>query len=295
MWPVIVNIPMPFGWKPLAIPAFGLMVVIAFLAAVGLMRRLVKREGVDPAKVEPLFTIILLGAVVGGRLFHVLTNLDDFKGHWLDVIRIDKGGMVMYGGLLAVVIGGLWYLAAARLPIWKIADVGAICGALGLGIGRIGCVLAGCDYGKEVPSSFPLAVKFPSATQPGSFFGLAVPPNKTHLAPDDHWVHPTQVYQSLCGFLTALILYFLWRRRRFPGQVFAAFLVLKPAYRFVIEYLRGDADRGVFQVGSFTLSQAQIIGVLVAAFGVGLWVVLARRNRNTVAPFKATEAITGPK
>jgi phosphatidylglycerol---prolipoprotein diacylglyceryl transferase len=283
MWPVIVTIPLPFGWKPLAIPAFGLMVVIAFLTAIGLMRRLLRREGVPPEKVEPLFTIMLLGTVVGGRLFHVLTNLEDFRGNWIDVIRIDKGGMVMYGGLIAVVVGSLWYLRYAKLPMWRVADVGAICGALGLGIGRIGCILAGCDYGREVPASFPLAVKFPSAIEPGSFFGLTVPPNKGNLAPDDHWVHPTQVYQAVAGFLTALILYQLWKRRRFPGQVFAAFLFLKPAYRFVIEFFRGDVDRGVFQVGSLMLSQAQIIGAFIAALAVVLWIVLGRRARNAAA------------
>jgi len=283
MWPVIATIPLPFGWKPLAIPAFGLMVVIAFLVSIGLMKKLAKREGVAPEKIEPLFTILLIGAVVGGRLFHVLTNLDDFKGHWLDVIRIDKGGMVMYGGLICVVVGGIWYLKARRLPIWRVADVGAICGALGLGIGRIGCILAGCDYGREVSPDFPLAIRFPSATQAGSFFGLTVPPNKNALAPTDHWVHPTQVYQSVAGFLTFLFLYWLWRRRRFPGQVFAAFLFLKPAYRFVIEYFRGDADRGVFRVGPMTLSQAQIIGVAVAAVGVVLWIVLDRRSRKAAA------------
>jgi phosphatidylglycerol:prolipoprotein diacylglycerol transferase len=96
-------------------------------------------------------------------------------------------------------------------------------------------------------------------------------------------VHPTQVYQSACGFLTFLLLYWLWRRRRFPGQVFAAFLFLKPAYRFVVEFFRGDADRGVFKVGSMTLSQAQIIGVAVAAVAVVAWIVLDRRSRNAAA------------
>ena len=107
-----------------------------------------------------------LGIVVGGRLFHVLTHLDDFKGRWIDVIRIDKGGMVMYGGLIAVFVWqGPLVPASRKLPVLRVADVGAIAGALGLGIGRIGCILAGCDYGKPVDPSFPLAIRFPSATR----------------------------------------------------------------------------------------------------------------------------------
>src|SRR5436190_20947392 len=147
MWPTLVTIPLPFGWGSLPLPAFGFMVVVAFLTGIGVMRKLARKDGIPPEKLEPLFTIVLLGTVVGGRLFHVLTNLEDFKGHWLDVVRIDKGGMVMYGGFIAVVIGGLWYLKAAKLPVWRVADIGAMCGALALGIGRIGCLLAGCDFG----------------------------------------------------------------------------------------------------------------------------------------------------
>jgi phosphatidylglycerol:prolipoprotein diacylglycerol transferase len=275
MWPIIVSIPMPFGWGPVKIPAFGFMVVLAFLTSTSLMRRLAKKEGIAPEKLEPLFMIILIGTVVGGRLFHVLTHLDEFQGHWIDAIRIDKGGMVMYGGMIAVVAGGLWYVWRAKLPVWDLADIGAVCGALALGIGRIGCMLAGCDYGKPVDRAFPLAVHFPSKGQPGSFFGISVPASADGLGPPG-WVHPTQLYQSACGFLTFAFLWWLWRHRRFPGQVFAALLVLKPAYRFGIEFLRGDADRGF--IGG--LSQAQFIGILVAATGVVFWVVLRRRAKR---------------
>jgi phosphatidylglycerol:prolipoprotein diacylglycerol transferase len=188
--------------------------------------------------------------------------------------------MVMYGGLIAVVLGGLWYLRRAKLPLWDLADIGAVCGSLALGLGRIGCILAGCDYGKPVDPGFPLAVRFPTHDQPGSFFGLHPPPTRMNLAPEG-WVHPTQVYLSASGLLTSLVLYWLWRRRRFPGQVFAAFLFLKPAYRFVIEYFRGDADRGFVSLGPLgTLSQAQAIGIVVAAAAVVLWVVLRRRSRK---------------
>jgi phosphatidylglycerol---prolipoprotein diacylglyceryl transferase len=276
MWPIIASIPMPFGWGPLKIPAFGFMVVVAFLTSTSLMRRLAKREGIAPERLEPLFMILLVGTIVGGRLFHVLTNLGDFKGHWLDVVRIDKGGMVMYGGMIAVVVGGLWYLWRAKLPMWRIADIGAVCGALGLGLGRIGCILAGCDYGRSVDPSFPLAIKFPTRDAPGSLFGIPFPPNDTNLAPEGVWLHPTQVYQSASGFLTAAFLYWLLKHRRFPGQVFAALLILKPAYRFVIEYFRGDPDRGF--IGG--LSQAQFIGIIVAAVGVVLWIVLAQRAKR---------------
>jgi phosphatidylglycerol:prolipoprotein diacylglycerol transferase len=258
------------------------MVVIAFLVSTWLMRRLARREGIRGEKLEPLFMIVLVGTVVGGRLAHVLTNLEDFRDRWLDAIRIDKGGMVMYGGLAAVVLGGLWYLRRAKLPVWTIADLGAVCGAIALGIGRIGCVLAGCDYGKPVDPSFPLAVRFPTHASGGVFLGIHVPPLPPHaprLAAEG-FRHPVQVYQSLAGFAAAAVLWALWRRRRFPGQVLAAFLFVKAAYRFALEYLRGDEDRGWIA----GLSQAQFFGIVVAAAAVVLWAVLARRAPRLAPP-----------
>jgi phosphatidylglycerol:prolipoprotein diacylglycerol transferase len=275
MWPILFTIPMPFGWGPLRIPAFGFMVVTAFLVSTGWMRRLAKREGIPPEKLEPMFMIVLVGIVAGGRLFYVLTNLGEFEGRWLDAIRIDKGGMVMYGGLIAVVVGAFLYLRRAKLPPWTLADIGAVCGALAIGIGRIGCILAGCDYGKPVDPDFPLAVRFPTHAESGSFFGLTVPPlpsNAARLA-GEGWRHPTQVYQCLAGLATAAFLYWLLRHRRFPGQVLAAFLFLKASYRFGLEYLRGDEGRG--WIGPF--SQAQFIGLIMAAVAVFLWIVLSRR------------------
>jgi prolipoprotein diacylglyceryltransferase len=126
-----------------------------------------------------------------------------------------------------------------------------------------------------VDPGFPLAIRFPTHADPGSFFGIEVPPLPPYAArlAAEGWRHPTQVYQSLAGFATAGVLWWLLRHRRFPGQVLAAFLFLKAAYRFVLEYFRGDEDRG--WIGP--LSQAQFFGILVAVAAVVLWVVLARR------------------
>ncbi|HYC77966.1 MAG TPA: prolipoprotein diacylglyceryl transferase [Planctomycetota bacterium] len=280
MWPVIVEIPIPFTDLRAPIRSFGLMVVIAFLAATGLMRRLCEREKTATRDdLERLFFYELFAVVLGSRALYVLTSLGEFRGRWFDVIRIDKGGMVMYGGLIAVVAVGLWYLRRRKLPVWRIADVGAVAGALGLGIGRIGCLLVGDDYGAPCSADFPLGIKFPTPTAPGSLWGLTIPADNGNLAGrfQGVWLHPAQIYMSVNGFLMALALYTLWKRKRFHGQVLAAFILLKAVTRGVIEEFRGDEDRGFVSLGFWTPSTSQFVGALTAVGAVVLWIVLSRR------------------
>ncbi len=276
MWPVVAKIPLPFKDGSLTLSAFGLMVVLAFLAGSFVMKRLARREGIlDERKLENLFLWILAAIVVGARALYVLTNLHEFQGRWIDVIRIDKGGMTMYGALLLGASVAWLQIRRYGLPTWPLLDAGAVGAALGLGIGRIGCLLVGDDYGKECSADFPLRIKFSTRQSPGEFLGITIPANNGNLAGDHAglWLHPTQVYMSINGFLLAVVLYWLWKRKTFHGQIFAAFFFLKAVTRSVIEVFRDDSDRG--WVGP--LSTSQFIGLVTAVGAVALWLVLSRR------------------
>lgn len=283
MWPVIFEIPLP-GGHHLPLRSFGLMVVVAFLVATGWMRRMCEREGTaDRDRLERLFLYELLAVVAGARLMYVLTDLEHFSGRWLDVVRIDKGGMVMYGGLLGAVFVGLWYLRKEKLPMWRIADTGGVAGALGLGIGRIGCLLVGDDFGKPCDADFPLGIMFPTATTPGSLYGLAISPDNGNLIPrafQGIWLHPAQIYMSVNGFVMAAILAYAWKKKRFHGQTFLTFVILKAITRSIIECYRGDADRGF--IGP--LSTSQFIALLTVGAAAVTWALLARRPELRVAP-----------
>jgi phosphatidylglycerol:prolipoprotein diacylglycerol transferase len=253
------------------------MVVLAFLTATAWMRRMCEREGTaNREQLERLFLWLLVWVVAGARLMYVLTDLDHFQDRWLDVVRIDKGGMVMYGGLLGAVFSGIYILHRAKLPVWRIADTGGVAGALGLGIGRIGCLLVGDDFGKPCAPDFPLGIVFPTRTTPGDLYGIAIRPDNENLIPAAFQgipLHPTQIYMSINGFVLAAILAWAWKHKRFHGQTFLTFIILKAVTRSIIEAFRGDVDRGF--VGP--LSTSQFIAALTVVATAIVWVVLSRR------------------
>jgi phosphatidylglycerol:prolipoprotein diacylglycerol transferase len=170
---------------------------------------------------------------------------------------------VYYGGLILALAASAWYLHRTKLPSWKVADITAPGIALGQAIGRIGCLSAGCCYGK--PTNLPWGITF---TNEYSAENVGVPLNVS--------LHPTQIYESLATFL--LFLYLTWRlwRTHFVGQIILEYLMLYAALRFVIEFFRGDEDRGFVLHGLLSTSQLISILTIVAAAAVFFY----RRRRE---------------
>jgi phosphatidylglycerol:prolipoprotein diacylglycerol transferase len=157
----------------------------------------------------------------------------------------------------------------------KVADLCAPYIALGLGISRIGCFLNGCCFGKV--SSVPWAVRFPMGSPAWES------QHDAHLILDRAAalpVHPTQLYLSLLDFVTFLVLAFwIRRRKRFDGQVFAWLLILKGVFRSFVEIWRDD-DRGVF---FGWLSTSQIVSLPLIAIGIYLLVHYSKRTSPEAA------------
>jgi phosphatidylglycerol:prolipoprotein diacylglycerol transferase len=129
---------------------------------------------------------------------------------------------------------------------------------LGICIGRIGCFLAGCCYGS--PTTLPWAVHFPSDHPSG---GVGI--------------HPVQLYDSAFGLVGLVACALLWKRRRFGGEAFAALIVGYAAWRFTTEFVRADADRGVW-FGD-TLSTSQLVALATIPVTIALWIRALRLAR----------------
>lgn len=128
-----------------------------------------------PEKIIDLTLLVLISSLAGSRFFYVVYHLEEFQGHFWDVINpfqssgeIGIGGLSMMGGVVLSVVAGVIYLFLKKMPVWKIADIVAPSFALGLGFARIGCFLNGCCPGK-VTDSF-LGVVFPPDSFAGYFF-----------------------------------------------------------------------------------------------------------------------------
>ncbi len=264
MHPILFEIPrIEFGnWAlgPIPIRMYGLMIAIGFLLAIMLASRRARKEGINPELILDLGVYLLLAAIVGSRVLYVLTTLQEFRSNPLDAFAIWKGGLVFYGGLLAAVPVGIWYVRKHKLPVWKTADILAPYAALGHGFGRLGCFFAGCCYG--APCSGPACVTF---SDPHSLAPLGIP------------LFPTQLFESAGEFLIFGILLLLVRYKRFDGQIFGLYLVFYAVLRFVLEFFRGDAARGLYFGG--VISTSQIIAIMIALAAVTGLVTGWRRNK----------------
>ena len=160
-------------------------------------------------------------------------------------------------------MAALWFFPRhPQLRFWQSADICAPAIALGQAIGRIGCLMAGDDYGR--PTTMPWAVTFtdPTAATLGGA-PLGVP------------LHPVQAYESVFCLLLFICLVRLLRRKRFDGEVILAYTLVYATARFILEFFRGDVDRG-FVLG--WLSTSQFIAAILGPVAVALLVVRRRRR-----------------
>ncbi len=242
-------LPVLFKIGPYEVYAWGFALSVAVLAGTYLAYRQAPKIGIKADTIIDLVIWLVVGGVVGARLFYVLVYEPGtyLKQPYL-VFALWQGGLVYYGALIGGFLAGLWFVWKKNLPFWPLADVVAPPLALGYGIVRLGCFANGCCYGKPTDS----------------FLGVVFP----HL--DDLLRHPTQIYSSLLGFTLFLVLLAIQRKKSFDGQVFLLFLILYGIGRTAIEVLRENLT--VF--GPVTVSQfISVILILVAT-------VFYRRRRQ---------------
>lgn len=266
MYPIITKI------GPFTLHTFGVMLAIAILVGSSWLLREMRRLG-DPQiteeRIQKLIWYIVIAVIGGGRLMHVIVNWDYFAKRPAEIPAIWKGGLVMYGGLLAVFFTVIGFAYKNRIRVLRLCDLVAPAAFLGNAIGRWGCFFAGDDHGK--PTSSWVGVKFthPESLVPYDLRGVPL--------------HPTQIYMSLKALTIFLVLMWITRRKKFDGQVAGWALILYPVIRSFVELFRGDADRGF--VGP--LSTAQFTSIFVFATGL---LILLTASRRTLADDLAAQA-----
>ncbi len=263
MKPVLINIPVPWTSITIPIASYGVMLAISFLIGIYLASRNWEKLGYDPEFMINTSIYGMVFALIGARLFYTVQNHYEYYSLLhpsiiINVFKVWEGGLVFYGGLIGGIGGVIVYLWMKQKPMLEFLD--SIAPSIGLGhfFTRIGCFLNGCCYGR--PTDLPWGVKFPPGSNPARHYS-------SHI-------HPTQLYESLSGLILFFLLYYMFRNRRFKGQVFFSYLLLYSVIRFTIEFFRGDAIRGVY--GFFSTSQW--IGVIV--FPLSLFFLVYLRLRS---------------
>ncbi|HLV25832.1 MAG TPA: prolipoprotein diacylglyceryl transferase [Gemmatimonadales bacterium] len=254
----IVHQPTVLNLGFLELTGFGIAVLLAFVISQIIAQSELRRRGHEheAESIPDLILAAVLGTVIGGKLYYAVLT-----GDWSSLLS--RAGLVFWGGLLGgIVITGI-VVWRKKLVVWRIADVAGICIAAGYAIGRTGCWTVGDDYGR--PWNGPLAVEFPNGAPPSTaanmqnYFGV---PIAEGVAPNEVLaVHPTQLYETVMGFLMFLILWRMRNHKHAEGWLFGAYCILAGVERFIVEFFRAKDDRFF---GAFTTAQLIAIGFVVA-------------------------------
>jgi phosphatidylglycerol---prolipoprotein diacylglyceryl transferase len=237
---------------------FGLFLAAAFLAALWQLLRGVRREEMERERAISLGLWIIIGAIIGAKLLMILRSFSDYLSHPADLFSfatIQSAGD-FYGGFIGAILAALLFFSKhPEIHRWKFADLCAPAIALGQAVGRIGCFMAGDDYGKYANAPWAVVFSDPDAAQIGGA-PLGVP------------LHPVQLYESLTCLGIFVFLLWLTHRKKFDGEIILAYSILYAVARFIIEYFRGDADRGFLFNG--LLSTSQVIAIVIILISIPL-------------------------
>jgi phosphatidylglycerol---prolipoprotein diacylglyceryl transferase len=252
--------PIALNLGPLSIHWYGVMVAVAFLVGLWTASRRGLREGIAAERIIDLGPWLIIGAIIGARGLYVVSYWREFFAGkpMAEIFMVWKGGLVYYGGFIGAALACILYTRLKKLPLWKVADVLAPSIALGSVFGRIGCLLNGCCYGRAC--NLPWAIRFPAGNP---------------LNPPTYPVHPTEVYDSLLNLGLYALLAWLYRRKKFDGQVFGVYLVGYAVLRSFVEMFRGDYPEYQHYLGGWA-TPAHLVSILILAAGLVLLRVLPR-------------------
>lgn len=252
---------------PLRLNAYGLMIALGVIAAVRIGGKRAEKSGVGTT--DDLSAIAMWAVpagVIGGRLYHVITDLERFRGHWFDTIKVWQGGLGIWGGILLGVLVGLWRARVRGLNAMAMASCAVPGIAIAQAIGRWGNWWNQELFGR--PTTLPWALKVSDVTAAQAGYG----PGTTF--------HPTFLYESVgCVLLAVLLIQVEKKWNPLPGRLLAWYAAGYTTLRFFVEGLRVDQAH---HVGGLRLNQWVSLAVWLIA--VMFLLVDARRSQKHAEP-----------
>jgi phosphatidylglycerol:prolipoprotein diacylglycerol transferase len=267
-----------------ALPTYGFMAALGMIAGLSVIFRLARFRGLDPDQMWNLGGIAAFSGILGSKLLMLLVGWREYMaepGRIFSIETLQSGG-VFSGGLLLAIVCSWWYVRREKIPFLSAADVFAPGVALGHALGRIGCLAAGCCFGRE--THVPWAVTFHN---PWAAEFSGTPLNRP--------LHPTQLYESVAEFINFALLYWLCKRKKFEGQIIALFMIIYGTERFVFEFFRGDPGRGEVLGGWITGTQLIALGLLISGFIIYIRRVPLRSSRQPTAKDAKPGAVTASR
>lgn len=261
------------SFGPFVITWHGVFTALGVLAGIWLAARLGTEQGFSEDDILSVATWSVIGGIIGARLMHVIDQWNYYVQDPLAIVRINEGGLAIYGTVIFGPIAGALYCKWRKFNISRLLDIGAPPLVLGMAIGRIGDIINGEHHGAPA-FGFPLSVSY---THPNTLGEIGEP------------VHLAVGYEMLLDLaIFALLMRYRWKFP-FEGMMFWTFAALYSFGRFFITFYREDT------IFAFGLTQAQLMAFLVGAAAV--WVMIyraARQRRQPTAGAPGTPAAEVP-
>lgn len=262
------------GWNnellqigPFTVYGYGLMIAIGVIVAYSVGEYRAKKQGLS---VDELFWITiscLVGGIAGAKFLFILVEIKAIIADPSILLDIAHG-FVVYGGIIGGIGVGYLYCKIRKLEFLKYFDLVMPSIAIAQGFGRVGCMFAGCCYGRETDSWFHVIYK------------------TSDFAPNGVALIPTQMIMALLNFAHFFILVFLAKKVvKYSGQVAGFYLVFYSIGRFFLEYLRND-PRGEVKM----LSTSQFISLFILVAGVGTILFCGYLGKKKAVAVENTEA-----
>lgn len=252
MYPVLFTV---FGHP---VSGFGVMLALAFIAAIYTGKIFGKKIGESPDWVDQFSLYLIVVGVLGARFLYTFVEHGDvYLKDPIKFFYVWEGGYAFYGGLIACLFFVWIYCKRTNRSFLNIADMSVPSLALAMAIGRIGCFLMGCCHGGLC--TMPWAVTYL---------------NPESVAPLNRPVHPSQIYESAMAFGLFFLSLYLWKKRPFAGSVFLPFVILYVIFRSILEIFRGAPGHIIED-----LSTAQFLSIPIAILCSGYFLYLRRNHQ----------------
>jgi len=238
---------------------YGVMAAVGFLLGCILVQWNRKYAGMTSDQASNTMLIAIVAGVAGARLFYVIQFHEYYEDDLWGIFRIDRGGLVFYGGFLLALFSLLVYCRRAKLDMVRVLDVFAPAIALAHACGRIGCFTKGCCFGR--PAEHFWGVVYPAGSAPFLRYG-------------DRALHAVQLYEAAENVLVCALMLVLLRKGR-RGIAMSAYLATYGVLRFINETFRGDNPH----LAGFTPAQWIGLGMVPAGILLGVWFWRHERTR----------------
>jgi len=264
MFPVLLRL------GPVTLHTYGFMMALGVACGLWFLYVQGKIHGLEAGRLVALAFYPILISLLGAKLVLLVGDFSRYTRNPGELLSLARSGGAFQGGLAAGIVFALWYMYRHKMPTWRTADLIVPALALGHGFGRLGCFSAGCCYGRACETA--LGVTFHNETA-HSLTGL----------PLSSALHPVQLYEALLNFLNFGILFYLLRRKKFDGQVFAFYIINYSLIRYFTEFYRGDHDPDrLYLIHSaspyLSISYPQLFCIIGLVVGVMMFFILKKRK-----------------